>query len=49
MKTSKLFFFKSYPGNVRELKHSVKENFPEFKNWDQINSSYLMDITRKNN
>jgi len=43
------YYSNSYPRNIRELKHIARENFPDLKNLSEMDSSYLMDITRKYN
>ncbi len=46
---SKMKSFNTYPGNIREFNMCIKKLLPEVKDWRKIDSSYFMNILRKDN
>ncbi len=42
-------FFNTYSENIKEFNISVKKLLPEVKDWRKINSSYFMNVLRKDN
>ncbi len=46
---SKVRYFNTYPQNIREFNNSVKKLLPEVNDWRKIDSSYFMNILRKDN